>query len=216
MNSVKYQFDKYFDGGLQDLTSRLQEQFDRDIFQVQKEAEAKGFDEGQRQALSELKIQENTILSAIESDLERIFQDISTMHSLLVIKSAQAVKKITQILSEIIDDKLLYERVDSTITSIMPDLIEMPRLVMRLPENLIDMIRNKIDSIALNQGYAGKIIYVPLQGNINSPPSIEWANGGVVIDNENKNVKLKEKLEEFIISIHNNNAHTEETMVEQI
>ncbi len=201
MNKVKYQFDKSFDGGLQDLTSRLKEQFDQDICQVQIDAEAKGFALGHQHALSELEVRNEVILATMESHIIEILQNMNSIHDRMLVQSAKAVQQICEMLTGIINDKLILEKLDSILAIVMPELMEAPRLVIRLPENLIETVRIRFDDILSQHGYSGKSIYISLQESINACPSIEWANGGLIIDDEDNMIKLREKFDEFITSI---------------
>ncbi len=61
----------------------------------------------------------------------------------------------------------------------LSDLLDEPRLVIRLDAARIDAVKDRLEAIAAQSGYAGKLIFLAADGLDAPDCRIEWADGGV-------------------------------------
>ncbi len=61
----------------------------------------------------------------------------------------------------------------------LPDLMDEPRLVIRLDETRIDAVKDRLEAVTARVGYAGKLIFLAADGLDAPDCRIEWADGGV-------------------------------------
>ena len=58
-------------------------------------------------------------------------------------------------------------------------LIDEPRIVVRVPEALIDELKRRIDEISTDCGFSGRIVLMPDPSLNGNDCRLEWADGGV-------------------------------------
>lgn len=71
------------------------------------------------------------------------------------------------------------DAVAATLAERLPDLLDEPRLVIRLDAARIDTMKERLEAVAAQSGYAGKLIVLAADGLDAPDCRIEWADGGV-------------------------------------
>ncbi len=61
----------------------------------------------------------------------------------------------------------------------LPDLVDEPRLVIRLDAPRIDAVKDRLEAVATSVGYAGRLIFLAADGLDAPDCRMEWADGGV-------------------------------------
>ncbi|GAB5389080.1 MAG: hypothetical protein Alpg2KO_20480 [Alphaproteobacteria bacterium] len=70
------------------------------------------------------------------------------------------------------------DEIERLVADRMPDLIDEPRLVLRIHEDQLDLIRPRLENLADQQGFNGRVIFI---GDTDLQPGdcrLEWADGG--------------------------------------
>ena len=69
--------------------------------------------------------------------------------------------------------------IEALLRECLQDLIDEPRLVLRLPDAALDPINARIATLTARAGFAGRIILLAEDGMADGDCRIEWADGGV-------------------------------------
>lgn len=69
--------------------------------------------------------------------------------------------------------------IEALIRASLHDMFEEPRLVLRVPDSVLDIIKPRVDVLASRAGFDGRVVIVAEDGLIDGDCRIEWADGGV-------------------------------------
>jgi flagellar assembly protein FliH len=84
---------------------------------------------------------------------------------------------------EIVQDRAL-DCIEKMITETLPRLIEEPRVVIRVPDAILDPLQERIREIARAAGFAGQVILLAEAGLAGPDCRIEWADGGAEFESK--------------------------------
>ena len=68
------------------------------------------------------------------------------------------------------------------LSTVIAELIDEPRMVIRVADEDLDALSERIDTIAARRGFAGKIVLLAETSVAPGDCRIEWADGGVERD----------------------------------
>src|SRR3546814_15720654 len=74
-------------------------------------------------------------------------------------------------------------------------MIEEPRLVLRVSDGILDLIKPRIDVLTMRSGFAGRVVILAEDGMVDGDCRIEWADGGV----ERSAARLSTEIEGAVI-----------------
>ena len=69
--------------------------------------------------------------------------------------------------------------IEAVIRTALRDMFEEPRIVLRVSDGVLDLIKPRIDAVAAESGFDGKIVLLAEDGMVDGDCRIEWADGGV-------------------------------------
>jgi len=145
-----------------------------------------GFERGQQAGIDETNA---TIAARTAAALETIATSVSTLTSQLE-SQRQQVKSEGVILANMIAQSLasaliarepLHE-IEVLFDEILNFLPDSPHIVIRLNETLLEVAKEKLDDIAAQRGFEGKLILLGQPEIDQGDCRIEWAKGGIVKD----------------------------------
>src|SRR3546814_19232242 len=74
-------------------------------------------------------------------------------------------------------------------------MIEEPRLVLRVSDGILYLIKPRIDVLTMRSGFAGRVVILAEDGMVDGDCRIEWADGGV----ERSAARLSTEIEAAVI-----------------
>lgn len=89
-----------------------------------------------------------------------------------------ALALIQKFLPEMIQRNGLAE-IENLVGNTLADLVNEPRLVIRLSDHMIEVLRGRIDELAARSGFQGDIVLLPDPELSPEDCHIEWADGGI-------------------------------------
>jgi len=145
-------------------------------------ARAEGVAEGQALGLTQttatLEAQQAAALEKLTACLAEIAPaygtalDTARQEALSIVRAVIA-KTVPEIARE-----NAFALIETAIISIMPKLIDEPRAVIRVGDNLLDPLQDVIDEIKRKAGYSGDIILLSEAAFGPADCTVEWADGG--------------------------------------
>ncbi len=72
--------------------------------------------------------------------------------------------------------------IEALIGEHLEQLVDEPRVVVRVSEGMIDALRERIDALAAARGFSGRMVLIPDAALADGDCRMEWADGGVERD----------------------------------
>jgi flagellar assembly protein FliH len=76
------------------------------------------------------------------------------------------------------------ETIQQRIIDALPRLVDEPRVVIRVPDEILDSLRDRIEKLAADAGFEGHCILLAEAGLTGPDCCIEWADGGAEYDSK--------------------------------
>jgi flagellar assembly protein FliH len=151
-----------------------------------------GFDAGQREAKAESDRRVALALEQIGIGIGGIasgFAGIETRLETEAVDVALAVAR--KLCGELIAAEPLAE-VSALVTDCFRHLVSAPHLVVRVNDQLYDAARERIERLAKQSGFAGRLVILAEPDLDGGDCKIEWADGGVILERAAIEAKIDE------------------------
>lgn len=145
-------------------------------------ARAEAFAAGHRQGLSEASQRQEESLLRLLQNLSFHFQAVIAAEENRNQQAQQdAMRVALAAFRHVLPTYLArngHSEIDATIQQFLAEKHRESRLVIRVADGLLDALQSRIDSLATQQGYGGKIILLADNSLGIGDVKIEWADGG--------------------------------------
>ncbi|HPF46695.1 MAG: hypothetical protein KDF58_09835 [Alphaproteobacteria bacterium] len=192
MESVKFTFDDDFsaDAASGGYSSKMQS------------ARDEAFVQGKEQGYSES-------LGSIEKSCEIILEDIRSSFSTLLARHEEQVAAmeksatalvltiIQKLAPAIVSDKPIRE-IENLVEECLRNNPTEPRMVIRVDEKMLPLLRKKIDAIKTSSDYNGQIVLISDTMSNISDCKVEWIDGGAERDFDGLMKSIEEAVQIFI------------------
>ncbi|MCE2510829.1 MAG: hypothetical protein J4G10_07650 [Alphaproteobacteria bacterium] len=181
----KFLFEANFENPLNDLREEPVRAFtEEDLAAAQK----KGFDEGKSEGRKEAEAE--TDRQAVNA-LEQISKHLASLNAAQSEASKSNAREASElamtvarkVIPEISKHGALVE-IEAMVRQCLADRFEEPRVVIRVHDSLLDNLRTRIDAVAENAGFPGKLILLADEALHDADCRVEWADGGAERDEE--------------------------------
>ena len=159
-----------------------------------------GYDAGQREAKAESDRRTALALEEIGIGIQAIkarFCGIETRMETEAVEVAVAVAR--KLCSELIAGEPLVE-ITGLVSDCFSHLVSTPHLVVRINEQLYEQARERIEKLAKQSGFEGRLVILAEPGIATGDCRIEWADGGVVREREAIEAKINELVGRYLAS----------------
>ena len=159
-----------------------------------------GFDAGQRDAKAESDRRAALALEEIGIGIKGIatrFSGIETRMETEAVDVAVAVAR--KLCSELIAGEPLGEII-GLVSDCFSHLVATPHLVVRINEQLYEAARERIERLAKQSGFQGRLVILAEPEIATGDCRIEWADGGVVLERAAIEAKINELVGRYIAS----------------
>ncbi len=166
-----------------------------------------GFDAGQREAKAESDRRTALALEEIGLGIKGIaarFSGIETRMETEAVDVAVAVAR--KLCSELIAGEPLAE-ISGLVSDCFAHLVSTPHLVVRINDSLYEPARERVERLAKQSGFEGRVVILAEPTIETGDCKIEWADGGVVLERTAIEAKINELVGRYIAS--RNQAATE-------
>ena len=173
---------------------------------VQKVADAEarayraGFDAAQHEARVESDRRAALALEEIGLAIKGIatrFGSIETRMETEAVDVAVAVAR--KLCTELVAREPLSE-IMALVSDCFSHLVSTPHLVVRISDSLYDAAREKIEHMAKQAGFEGRLVILAEPGIATGDCRIEWADGGVVLERAAIETKISELVGRYLAS----------------
>ena len=147
---------------------------------------AAAFAEGRAAGLTEARDGQQQSVAAM---LARIAAQTETLVSAEAARSEQAQSESVRLAITILRKMLpgLARRhglteIEAMIGDCLADLADEPRVVVRVHDRMLDALKGRIEEVALERGFAGKLVLLADPSLMDTDCRVEWADGGAERD----------------------------------
>jgi flagellar assembly protein FliH len=159
-----------------------------------------GYDAGQREAKAESDRRTALALEEIGIGIKAIearFGGIETRMETEAVDVAVAVAR--KLCSELISNEPLGE-ITALVSDCFSHLVSTPHLVVRINESLYEIARERVDRLAKQNGFEGRLVILAEPEIESGDCKIEWADGGVVLERAAIEAKINELVGRYMAS----------------
>ena len=163
-------------------------------------AHSDGFEAGQREAKAESDRRSALALEEIGIGIKGIaarFSGIETRMETEAVDVAVAVAR--KLCRELISAEPLGE-VTALVKDCFSQLVSTPHLVVRINEQLYEAARERIEHLAKQSGFTGRLVILAEPEIETGDCRIEWADGGVVLERVAIEAKINELVGRYMAS----------------
>ena len=152
---------------------------DSQIKEIQDAAYAEGVIAGESAALLKIEKQAEETLSILSSQYSSLISSVSDQVAFLRTQSAGLALIIAQKLASALIAEKPTAEIEKLFLSCLDNLNAEPRIVLRVDETLIEILKEKIERMAIKAGYPGRVILIGEPDTHPAQCKIEWSDGGV-------------------------------------
>ena len=159
-----------------------------------------GYDTAQREAKAESDRRTALALEEIAIGIQGIatrFSGIETRMETEAVDVAVAVAR--KLCSELISGEPLVE-ISRLVSDCFSHLVSTPHLVVRINDSLYEAAHERIERLAKQSGFAGRLVILAEPEIANGDCRIEWADGGVVLERAAIEAKINELVGRYMAS----------------
>jgi flagellar assembly protein FliH len=169
-----------------------------------------GYDAGQREAKAESDRRSALALEEIGSAIKVIAQRFSGIETRMETEAVDvAVAVARKLCSELIAGEPLGE-LTGLVSECFSHLVSTPHLVVRIHDSLYEAARERIERLAKQSGFEGRLVILAEPEIQTGDCRIEWADGGVVLERGAIEEKINELVGRYMASRHQTGAQAEE------
>ena len=159
-----------------------------------------GFDAGQREAKAESDRRTALALEEIGSGI----QDIATRFSGIEIRMETEAVDVAVAVARKLCNELVAGEPLAEVTGLVKDcfsqLVSTPHLVVRINDSLYEAARERIERLAKQSGFEGRLVILAEPEIATGDCRIEWADGGVVLERAAIEAKINELVGRYMAS----------------
>ncbi|MEO0410675.1 MAG: FliH/SctL family protein [Pseudomonadota bacterium] len=175
----KYQFAEAFDGGQSSETETALAEAQQDWETQAQARETAAFEAGKAEALAALEAQTLAQVQAMNAQLLALAGEREALEKTVSDAAVELAELATFKIADILIERGPGRLVAETVLKALPLVIGEARIVVRLAEALVDHIKSRMDEMALEAGFTGKVVLLGDESIAPGDCRIEWANGGI-------------------------------------
>jgi flagellar assembly protein FliH len=175
-----------------------------DLLQAHEDGYADGFANGKAAAEAAVNARLSATLERLADQLEYIVQsavDTAARQREGVIEIGAAIaRKLLPDLSR----RQGTAEAEAMMSAVITELIDEPRMVIRVADEDLDALSERIDAVAQRRGFAGKVVLLAEPSVAAGDCRIEWADGGV----ERDSARLWNDIDQAVVRLLGTGGHT--------
>lgn len=200
----KFEFDTVFD---LDEKGRARQKppdptfTEAELIAARGEAQQLGYEAGLAQARREIEQSAADALQAIAASMPEVAE--RQVQAILAVKedAANLAYMVATKLAPTLVARAPEEEIKGLLADCLATMMEEPRLVIRLPEALMDGLPEALEQVAQQVGFEGKLVVIGEPALQGSDCRIEWADGGLERDMDAVTAKVSAAIERYCAGV---------------
>ncbi len=167
-------------------------------------AEARAYRDGYDAALREAKVESDRRTALALEEIGIAMKGIEARYASIEVRMETeavdvAIAVARKLCSELITREPLGE-ITALVSDCFAQLVSTPHLVVRINDSLYEAAHERIDRLAKQSGFAGRLVILAEPGIETGDCRIEWADGGVVLERAAIEAKIDELVGRYVAS----------------
>ncbi len=179
---AKYTFDTEFVTGADGTAPMPRTYSDDDLDAIRVEGHAAGYAAGQHDALVKAEQETGAVLKTIADACASILSTLDAEQDRLTREAGELAVLMASKLAPTLLDQQPTAEVEALVDEVLTHMSSAPRVVVRVNPGWKERIEPKLQAIAAERGFDGKLIVVAKPDTPIADCHIEWAGGGLVRD----------------------------------
>jgi flagellar assembly protein FliH len=175
---VKYTFDQAFDGGEKSRFDDEVVKLRAEMEELKQQAYAQGMQDGRNQTLSEIEAATLNTLSGLTGSIQTLYDQHHQTEAKMKHDMVQLAYTISSKLAPALIERQPLHEIETLIMDCMHTVQSEPRLVLRVSEQLLDSINDRIETLKNMSNFAGEVVVVAENSLGLQDCILEWAQGG--------------------------------------
>ncbi len=117
-------------------------------------------------------------LATVSAGLDRIFSEVDAQHAARQRSAIATAAEIARRLLPALCRREALSEIEALVSECLARLTDEPRLVIRVNDQLLDPMRQRLDGLIGATGFAGRIILLADNSLQLTDTRVEWADGG--------------------------------------
>lgn len=192
MESVKFTFDNDFS------EERAGGSYSHRLQQVSMDAFAQGKEQGYAEAVQSIEKSSELILEEIHNSINAIMRNHEKQTVAMEKNATSLVLAIIKKLAPAIVKETPLKEIELLVQECLKNNPLEPRMVIRVDEQMLPQLRQKIDSLQTSSDYNGQIVLISDTMTNISDCKVEWVDGGAERDFESLMESIESAVQNFI------------------
>lgn len=201
MKVVPFTFDSAFDGGASEAKAKAEAQFREELTAVRAAAHAQGYEEGYAQAKQELEAATLACLETLASRIGGVISEVDRVKRDLVAEAAGLIVPMAEAVAGMELRSRPHDLLDRFVQQVFEEHSLEPRLVVRVADSQLDVVKTRIEDLASAYGFQGRLIFLAEPTLAPGDCLIEWPDGGIEVRAETRLAQVRAKAEAFIAAL---------------
>jgi flagellar assembly protein FliH len=167
-------------------------------------AEARAYRDGYEAALREAKVEADRRMAMALEEIKIAMQSIGSRFSGVEERMETEAVDVAIAIARKLCNALVAAEPLGEITHLVSDcfaqLVATPHLVVRINDSLYESARERIEKLAKQSGFEGRLVILAEPEIVTGDCRIEWADGGVVLDRTAIDSKINELVGRYMAS----------------
>jgi flagellar assembly protein FliH len=159
-----------------------------------------GFDAAQREAKAESDRRAALALEEIGIALKRIVSGFSGIETRMETEAVDVAVAVARKLCDALIAAEPFGQITALVSDCFSHLVSTPHLVVRINASLYEAARERIERLAKQSGFAGRLVILAEPEIETGDCRIEWADGGVVLERAAVEAKINELVGRYMAS----------------
>ncbi len=178
-DTAKFMFDTVFEPGADGTASMPRTLSEDDLDAIRAEGYAQGYNAGQGDALAKAEQDCAAKLDAIGNSVSAALGQLAEERRKLAAEAGELAMMISRRLVPFLMKQHPSAEIEGLLADALTHLSDTPHLVIRINEGWLEQISPRLEQIAQNRGFAGRLIVLAEPDVEIGDCRIEWADGGI-------------------------------------
>ena len=178
-DTAKFMFDTVFEPGADGTASIPRTLSEDELDAIRAEGYAQGYNAGQGDALAKAEQDCAAKLDAIGNGISAALGQLAGERQKLAAEAGELAMMISRRLVPFLMKQQPVAEIEGLLSDALTHLSDTPHLVIRINENWLEQVSPRLEQIAKDRGFAGRLIVLAEPEVAVGDCRIEWADGGI-------------------------------------
>lgn len=178
-DTAKFMFDTVFEPGADGTASMPRTLSEDELDAIRAEGYAQGYNAGQGDALATAEQDCAAKLDAIGNGISNALGQLAAERQKLAAEAGELAMMISRRLVPFLMKQQPAAEIEGLLSDALTHLSDTPHLVIRINENWLEQVSPRLEQIARDRGFAGRLIVLAEPEVAVGDCRIEWADGGI-------------------------------------